>query len=46
MDKKYNKIVKALTDGVDDRLGALFQVIVEFLQKASATFTGFPRDIN
>lgn len=37
---------KAIKDGTDYMLGSYFMSIIEFLEKSSTTFTGFPCDIN
>lgn len=36
----------AIKEGTDERLGAYFMSIIEFLEKCSTTFTGFAHDIN
>ena len=36
----------AIKEGRDSMLGSYFMSIIEFLEKSSSTFTGFPHDIN
>jgi len=46
IEQKYDEVKEAVSKDEPTRLGTYFLSLVEFLEKASSTFSGFFNDIN